>query len=302
MRGRRATALLAALAAAACATAAPAAGAPAGRTGLYGGGAVDDYLQFVSVRVLPNARFRAHATLVTSCAPRFGDTLTESVSVRAARLTDGSAYSATTSFSDDLEPGLQDVGGLHAEGTIAFSVRVLRAGVARGVVRVRSTYTDPATGAEIARCDTGRIRWFARRPPDGAGDGKAPRRAGTQRGTTDQAEPFLMRLTRRGRFVERAGMTVRIGCPSGIGLPLDVVAHRVHVRRGRFGAADGFERAFTYPDGTRVAEHYSWELRGRLGKSGARGTFQMHGVVRRESDGEAVDSCDTGPVAWRAVR
>jgi len=302
MRGRRATALFAALAAAACASAGPAASAPAGRTGLYGGGAVGDYLQFVSVRVLPGGRFSAHATLVTKCAPRFGDTLTESVSVRAARLSSDGAYSATTSFSDELEPGLPDVGGLRAEGTIAFSVRVLKGGIARGVVRVRSTYTDPATGAEVTRCDTGRIRWSARRPPGSAGAGKPARRGGTQRGTTDQAEPFLMRVTRKGGFVQRAGMTVRIGCPSGLGLPLDVVAHRVRVRRGRFGATDDFKRLFTYPDGTRVAEHYSWELRGRLGRGGARGSFQMHGVVRRESDGETVDSCDTGPVAWRAAR
>jgi hypothetical protein len=109
-----------------------------------------------------------------------------------------------------------------------------------------------------------------------------------------------MRVSRGGRLVRRAGMTVRVGCPSGIGLPLDVVAHRVRVRRGRFGATDEFQRPFTYPDGTQVTERYSWKLRGRFGRRGARGTFEMHGVVTRRSNGERLGSCDTGAVVWRS--
>jgi len=295
------SALIAAAAAVACAAAPARAGAlEPGRAGLYGGGAVRDYLHFVSLRVMPDGHFRAHATLVTKCAPRFGDSLTESVSLPDARLSGSGAYSATTSFSDELEPGVPAVGGLRAEGTITFSVSVLPGGLARGLVRVRTTYTDPATGAELSRCDTGAIGWAARRPGPAAGAGRAAPRTGTQRGTTEQDEPFLMRVTRRGGLVRRAGMTVRIGCPSGIGLALDVVAHRVRVRHGRFGATDDFERLFTYPDGTEVVERYSWKLRGRFGRRGARGSFEMHGVVRRRSNGEQVGSCDTGTVGWRS--
>jgi hypothetical protein len=297
--------LMAAVTATACVAAlAPSAAAalPPGRAGLYGGGAVRDYLQFVSLRVLPDGGFAAHATLVTTCAPRFGDTLTESVTIRGARLTDDGRYRATSDFSDQLEPGVPDVGGLRSEGTIAFSVRVLPGGAASGVIRVRSTYTDPNTGQEVSRCDSGRIPWAARRPSPQAGTGSPTPTAGTQRGTTTQGEPFLMRTTRKGRLVQRAGLTVRMGCPSGIGLALDVVAHQVKVRRGRFGAADDFRRPYTYPDGERVVEQYSWELRGRFGRRGARGTFEMHGVVRRQSDGERIGSCDTGRIAWRARR
>jgi hypothetical protein len=275
-------------------------GLPPGRSGLYGGGAVRDYLQFVSVRVLPGGRFTAHATLVTSCAPRFGDALTESVSVRGARLSDDGRYSATTSFSDELEPGVPTVGGLRAKGTIDFSVRLLAGGRAHGAVRVRSTYSDPSTGAEVSRCDTGRIPWALRRPAPDSGSGRAAPRFRTYRGTTDQDEPFLMRVARSRRLVRRAGMTVRVGCPSGIGLPLDVVAHLVRIRRGRFGATDEFERPYTYPDGSQVVERYSWKLRGRFGRSGARGTFELHGDVHRRSDGEPIGSCDTGVIDWRA--
>ena len=300
-RVRRA-ALITAVLAATLAGGAPASALPPGRSGLYGGGGVGEYLQFVSLRVAPGGGFGARATLVTECSPRFGDALTESVAVRDAQLSERGRYRATTSFSDDLEPGVPTVGGLYAEGTVAFSARVLAGGAARGTVRVRTTYTDPRSGAELARCDTGPIAWRARRPPPDAGAGRTRLQPGTHRGTTAQEAPFLMRVTREGRLVRRAGMTVRMGCPSGIGLPLDVVAHRVRVRRGRFGAAGGFERPYTYPDGTQVVETYSWELRGRFGSRGAAGTFAMRGVVRQAGGGEQLGSCRSGRIAWRALR
>jgi hypothetical protein len=294
--------LLLLLGAVVLASAPPATALPAGRSGLYGGGAVRDYLQFVSVGVRPDGRLTAHATLVTSCSPRFGDSLTETVSVRDARVSPGGSYSARTSFEDDLAPGVPTVGGLRARGTIAFSARVLAGGRAAGAIRVRSVYSDPRTGEEVSRCDTGRIGWVARRPLPDAGEGRVSLQPGTHRGTTEQDQPFLMRVTEDGRLVRRAGLTVRVGCPSGTGLPLDVVAHRARVRRGRFGAGDDFRRPYTYPDGTRVVEHYSWAMRGRFGERGAHGSFELRGVVRQRSDGRKLGSCSTGPLAWRAVR
>jgi hypothetical protein len=262
---------------------------------------VRDYLQFVSVRVLPDGRFDARATLVTKCSSRFGDALTEGVAVRDQRLSESGRYAATTSFSHEVDPRVPGVGGLRAKGTVGFYVGRPASGRARGAVRVRTTYTDPDTGAELARCDTGRIRWVARRPGAGAGSGRPHVPHGVLRGTTAQDEPFLMRLSNDGGLVRRAGLTVRVGCPSGTGLPLDVVAHAVRVRGGRFGAADDFRRTFTLPNGTEVVERYSWELEGRFGERGARGTFRMRGIVRRRGDGRQVGDCSTGVIAWRAL-
>ena len=287
---------------AAAGPAARAAAFPSGRSGFYGGGAVQTFLQFVSLGVRPGGRFDAHATLVTECTPRFGDELNENIAVRNVRLSGGGRYNSTTAFTEDISPGAPLIGGLHAEGTITYSARVLAGGLARGVVRVRTTYSDPASGAELSRCDTGRIPWSARRPPPGAGGGTPALQPGTLRGATRQREPFLMRVTRRGRLVARAGMTARVTCPSALGVPLDLVAHRVRVRRGRFGAKDEFTRPFTTSEGVPVVESYSWELRGRFGRIGARGTFELHGVVRRRSDGEEIGSCDSGTVRWRALR
>ena len=284
-------------------SAAPASALPAGRSGLYGGGAVRDYVQFVSAHVRPDGRFTANATLVTRCTPRFGDSLTESVTVRDEQLSADGRYAGTSTFEDDVDPGIPTVGGLHAEGTIRLSVRVLAGGRAAGAIRVLTRYTDPRTGAEVARCDTGRIGWVARRPFPDAGVGRVRLQPGTHRGTTHQGQPFVARVAKGGRLIRRAGLTARIGCPSGIGLALDVVAHRIRVtNRGRFGAGDDFERPFTYPDGTRVVERYTWAMRGRFGARGAHGTFRMRGVVRREGDGERIGSCSTGQIGWRALR
>jgi hypothetical protein len=282
-------------------SAGPATALPPGRSGLYGGGAVRDYMQFVSLRVLPGGALTAHATLVTKCAPRFGDELTESISVKDVRLDGDGRYSATTSFSERDDPGVPLTGGMLADGTISFSVRVMAGGLARGSVRVRTNYSQDVDGPIVSRCDTGPIRWTARRPAADAGGGRSELQPGTHRGTTSQDEPFLMRVT-EGRLVRRAGLTVRVDCRSAVGLPLDVVAQRVRVRRGAFGAAGGFTRPYTRPGGRRVVESYRWELRGRFGRRGARGTFELTGVVRRRSDGKKVGSCATGEIAWRATR
>jgi hypothetical protein len=279
---------------------APATALPPGGSGLYGGGAVRDYMHFVSLRVLPGGEFTAHATLVTKCAPRFADQLTESISVKDVRLDDAGRYRATTNFSDRVDPGVPLTGGMLADGTISFSVRVTAGGPARGTVRVRTNYSPNVDGPVVSRCDTGPIPWIARRPAADAGRGHSTLQPGTHRGTTDQDEPFLMRVTDHGRLVRRAGLTVRVDCRSAIGLPLDVVAQRVRVRRGSFGAAGGFSRPYTDPNGRRVVERYRWELRGRFGTRGARGTFELTGVVRRRSDGRRVGSCATGEIAWRA--
>ena len=282
--------------------AAPAGALPPGRSGSYGGGAVRDYLQFVSLSVAPGGGLTAHATLVTRCAPRFGDQLTESISVKGVRLDARGRYSARTSFTDDVDPGVPLTGGMVAEGTIAFSARVLAGGVARGTVRVRTTYRRSAGGPVVSSCDTGAIGWAARRPPPDAGAGRLRPQPGVHRGTTAAGEPLLMRVADRGRVVRRAGLTVRVDCPSAVGLPLDVVAQRVRVRRGRFGASGGFQRQFTDSGGRQLVERYTWELHGRFGTRGARGNFKLDGVVRRRDDGGRVGACGTGKIAWRATR
>jgi hypothetical protein len=287
------------IAALAVAMPAPASAAPAG---VYGGGAASDYLQFVSMRVLPGDGLTADATLVTRCAPRFGDRLTENVSVRDVQLDASGSYSATTSFSDRVARNVPLTGGMFARRTISFSVHVGADGLARGTAQVQTRYSRSERGAAVSTCDTGSIRWAARRPAADTGRGRSRLQPGTHRGTTADDEPFLMLVTRRGRLVRRAGLTVHVDCPSTVGMPLDVVAQRARVRRGAFRAAGRFEFPYTNRNGTRVVERYRWVLRGRFGSRGARGNFELNGVVRRKSDGKPMTACATGEIGWRASR
>jgi hypothetical protein len=279
-------------------------GSVAGRrsAGLYGGGAFRDFVHFVSFRLARSrTRFDAHATLVTKCGPRFGDGLVETIAVTDGQLSTRGAYRASASFSDEVAPGVPEIGGLHTDGTIDFSARVQSGGVAVGTARARTTYRDPQTGSVVSRCDTGTIGWTARLPAGGAGRGIARLQPGAHFGTTAQGGPFLMSVVRQGRLIARAGMTFLVSCPSAVGLPVDLVANRVPVARdGSFDATGTFRRGFTLGDGTAVLESYAWRLRGRFGRRGAIGSFQVSGVVRRTSDRVRIGRCGTGRNHWRA--
>jgi hypothetical protein len=316
MKPRRLTIALA-LAATACvpgdaAATPPVPVTPAGAglvPGLYGGGALREFVHFVSLRVGRDGHtFDASATLVTSCGPRFGDGLTESIEVDGGDLSDAGRYSASTPFDDRVDPGVPGIGELQAAGSADLTVHVLPGGTASGTARVRTVYRDPATGAEVSRCDTGIVRWRtlvpARSgvPARGGARGRRTPRPGVLLGTTAQGAPFLMNVA-RGREVQRAGMTFTVSCPSTNGLPLDVVAQAVRISaNGRFEESGGFQRSFTLPDGTAVREAYTWELGGRFGAEGAAGTFRVSGVVRRASDNARIGGCDTGRNGWRASR
>jgi|SRR5215211_1278369 len=272
--------------------------------GLYGGGAFRDFVHFVSFRLgRSRTRFEARATLVTKCGPRFGDGLVETIAVTDGHLSARGAYRASASFSDQVAPGVPEIGGLHTDGTIDFSARVQSGGVAVGTARARTVYRDPQTGADVSRCDTGSIGWTARLPSSGVGRGTSRPQPGVHLGTTAQGGPFLMSVVRRGRLIARAGMTFLVSCPSAVGLPTDLVANRVPVSRdGSFDATGTFRRGFTLDDGTAVLESYAWRLRGHFGHRGATGSFQVSGVVRRRSDGTRIGSCGTGRNRWRASR
>jgi len=273
-----------------------------GLQGVYGGGALRDYLHFVSLHVHRGGGLTADATLVTKCAARFGDQLTETISVRDVQLDATGRHSATTSFSERVRRGVPMTGGLFAKGTISFSVHVGDEGLARGTARVRTRYSRTERGPAVSTCDTGSIRWTARRPAVDAGRGRSRLQPGVHRGTTADDEPFLMRVTRGGRLVRRAGLTVHVDCPSSDGMPLDVVAQRARVRHGAFRARGRFEFSYTNRNGRPRVDRYVWVLTGRFGSRGARGTFGLDGVVRRGSDGKRVGFCSTGEIAWRASR
>ena len=296
-----ASALVVALAAAPAADASPGSRAQLIPT-LYGGGAFGRYVQFVSVRLDPSgARADQFATLTTRCG-RFRAPLFDNVRLTNLRVTNG-RFSGLSKFSESVPAGIPEIGGLARTGTIGATSRLGTDGRASGIIRVRFTLLDPRSGAQRASCDTRSVRWSARIPTAGAGAGKPrARRGSSYRGLTAQGQPLLLRTARRRRAVDRAGMTFVVACESTQGRPLDLVAVRMRIRRGRFGTRRTFKRDYVSPRFGPVRETYSWRLRGRFGSRGVAGTWRVRGVVRRTADQLKVGDCDTGPNRWNAVR
>jgi hypothetical protein len=269
---------------------------------LYGGGAFGRYVQFVSVRLDPSGpRADQSATLTSRCRglrqPLFDNVRLTNLPVSGGR------FAGQARFSESIPAGIPVIGGLARVGTITASSRLGTRGRVTGRIRVQFTVIDPASGDRRGSCDTGSIRWNGRVPSSRAGSGRPrPRRATSYRGLTAQGQPFLLRTARRGRVVDRAGMTMLVGCPSTQGRSLDVVASDMTIRRGRFGARRVFRRDFTSALFGPVRETYSWRLRGRFGSRGVAGTWRVRGTVRRRADNLQVGRCDTGSNRWSAVR
>ena len=241
------------------------------------------------------------ATLTTPCAglrTRLFD------NVRLSNLAvAGGRFAGLSNFGETVAPGIPGIGGLVRTGGVSASAELRPNGQIGGVIRVRSALREPLTGLVRASCDTGTVRWEARMPSLRAGSGRpVRRRAGTLRGLTAQGQPILLRTDRRGRKVDRAGMTLLVTCPSAVGRPLDLVAAGVRIRRGRFLARGRFSRTFASPALGSLRERYRWRLSGRIGAKGATGTWRVRGTVRRADGGVRAGSCDTGRNRWRAVR
>lgn len=272
------------------------------RAGLYGGGAFGRFVQFVTVR-LKGGRTKADelATLTTRC-PGFSSPLFDNIRVTDVAVAKG-RFTRSQAFTETVPAGIPEIGGLRRSGTISVGTAIGFHGRAVGTIRNQFTLRDPRTGAVRANCDTGRVRFAARIPARRAGRGKpAPPRGASLFGTTAQKLPFLLRVSRRARSVERAGMTLQVACPSALGRPIDLVATSMRIGRGRFGATGAFTRHYTTPQFGPVLESYRWRLRGRFGSLGAAGTWRVSATVRRLDTGAQVGTCGTGRNRWRAVR
>jgi hypothetical protein len=279
--------------------------------GTYGGGAFGRYVSFATVRV-DRARRRASALglLVYDCG--FRTPLTDTIRLNATEIMGNSVQGASL-FTDDIPSGLPEIGGLRRRGVLAVTVRLHASGVATGRMRTASVFEDPRTGQPVndprtgrqRACDSGSVRFRARIPSRAAARGRPrPARRGSYFGTSRQRQPVLLKVSRTGRRVERAGMTFRVRCESALGLPLDVVALDMPiVRGGRFGNRGTFVRLYRSSTNGAVREDYRWTLRGRFGRRGATGTWRVTGTARLLSNNRRVGSCDTGRRStWTVVR
>jgi hypothetical protein len=182
---------------------------------------------------------------------------------------------AVADYGDDL------VGRMSEQ----LSGRVRRGGIASGTLRVRWELEDRGTGATVATCDSGRLRWVAR---------SAPRRV--YAGLTSDQEPVVVELNRRRRSVATFRIGWTVDCrPSGEWFFGDRLI-RFPLRGGRFG--DRFEQRYDRDGGGENV--FGYDVRGRLRGTKASGRF---GISVREIDAAGTTVADCGPrtVSWRAA-
>lgn len=118
-------------------------------------------------------------------------------------------------------------------------------------------------------------------------------------GATSSDAPFVLKLTRNGKRIDKVGFRTRLQCASGDafsqGAYLTPQKHKVG-RTGKFrlallGTADA---------GNGQAMAASAGVTGRLRPGKATGTIQLHIDFVNVQDGSKVDSCDSDTERWSA--
>jgi hypothetical protein len=158
-----------------------------------------------------------------------------------------------------------------ASGTLAATVKVV----------------DRATGADIAACNTGRVRWSASHKP-GIIYG----------GSTSQGEPLVIRLTANRKGVSDVITTWHAPCATSGGsyrVPYNFSNFPVS-STGRFG--DAFTEDVPMDAGGNL--HAEFALAGRISRASAKGTLQVK-LSETDAAGVATDNCDSGGMTWKAT-
>jgi hypothetical protein len=195
------------------------------------------------------------------------------------------SVAASGTFSENGSLGSQTVG---RQETARLDVEVhgrLRGGRVSGTIRVAGPVTD-STGAQVSSCDSGTVRWSARRGSDFGGG-------------TSQEAPLTFRLARDRRHVSRFAIDWRVRCggveQTGLRLPIPSLPVS---RTGRFE-----KRVFTaipirLANGAVAQGQYV--MRGRVRGERASGTYRVYGSLIAP-DGTKL-ACDTRTLRWTAGR
>jgi hypothetical protein len=158
---------------------------------------------------------------------------------------------------------------------------------ASGTLRAIVKITDANTGAAVASCDTGTVRWAALHAPGQVFGG-----------STSQNNPVVVRVDARRRRVTDvmvAWETKTCAPDAGFRIP-DRFTNFGVSRSGAFG--NPFTGDFTFDDG--VHRHMAFDLQGRLTAHAVRGTLQVT-MTDTDPNGAQVRACDTGSITWKAM-
>lgn len=163
----------------------------------------------------------------------------------------------------------------------------LAAKSASGTLSADVAVMDNATGNEVSRCKTGRLRWTATRAPGRVYGGK-----------TSQDQPVVARVdAKRKRVTDVLVGWESSSCepPGQVHFGEDLTNFSL-ASTGRFG--DSWDDTQSLSDGSTVKITYA--VAGRLARRAARGTLRI-GFTVTDAAGAPTRSCDSGGVSWKAT-
>ena len=182
-----------------------------------------------------------------------------------------------------LDAGTLD-GGESVGVTVTMRGKLSRAR-ASGTLAVSVVVRDPS-GAALDACRA-TTSW------------RASRAAGRiYGGSTSQREPLVIRLNR----ARTTATDVMLDWQSATCTPDDFVSFGEHFRLFPVSASGVFGASFrqSYPTDGGGQDDYAYQLRGKIGRLRAHGTFRATATSKDDS-GAMMESCDSAPLTWSAT-
>jgi hypothetical protein len=289
-------AILAAVAVA-CATPAGASAADVA-TGSYTGGGTGEEPGLAFVQVAEDAAsYQAVFTVRAPCEAYQLPVVARIAIPRTPLADDGTSSDTRQTIETARGPDGQQA---NESGAVTFTLKLNDDGTGSGTARLSSTFTDAATGAEVARCDTGEKSFRVAVMPSLVPQKRAPatRRSVDLLGAVG-VQPLVASMS--GGDIESMTILYRSGCQrraSGSAVSRIVAVPRLDLDRGVLAfRARGFNRLFT----SNGEELVRFEIRGSFVRGRIlTGTIRYRGVLR-DFDDEVVARCDSGPLPFTAI-
>jgi hypothetical protein len=289
-------AILAAVAVA-CATPAGASAADVA-TGSYTGGGTGEEPGLAFVQVAEDAASYQAVFTVRAPCEAYQLPVVARIAIPRTPLADDGTSSVTRQVTGTARgPDGQQA---NESGAVTFTLKLNDDGTGSGTARLSSTFTDAATGAEVARCDTGEKSFRVAVMPSLVPQKRAPatRRSVDLLGAVG-VQPLVASMS--GGDIESMTILYRSGCQrraSGSAVSRIVAVPRLDLDRGVLAfRARGFNRLFT----SNGEELVRFEIRGSFVRGRIlTGTIRYRGVLR-DFDDEVVARCDSGPLPFTAI-
>jgi hypothetical protein len=177
-------------------------------------------------------------------------------------------------------------GTMDAVVSVALTGRLTRTH-ASGTLSAVVKLTDVATGAAAGSCQTGTVTWSGAHAP-----------GRVYGGSTSQDAPVVLHVVRQQRRIHDLQLNWGThSCSDGSSYMYpDGFVNFPMSSSGAFGHP--FSYTSNFSDGTKRA--FSYDLRGRVGRTSARGTLRVT-TADTDATGAPGMTCDSGTIAWKAL-